>query len=181
MPQLSKMYSSRRIVTIVSLSVILVFGYIIAAYKIDPRWQKVVETIPVAWDIDRDTHWLDHDKPFNLPLLSNEEKVDYSLYYRIAWAHEAGRLLLAHPWGTEISFNTFARLVQEKFGEENTGNSHNGWLDLGLNIGLPRYDLMAYVSFVDGIYWMACLAKTSRPTRFGTATLGDIFCFPRNG
>ena len=142
--------------TIVLLSIVFISGYIVTAYKIDPRWKNVAETIPIAWDIDHDIRWLNQNT-LNLPLTSNGEMVGPSLYYSTAWTHEAWNLLMTHPWGTEISFNTFARLVQEKHGKTaNTGHSHNGWLDLGLNLGFPGLVLWtAFLSLIAYIGWSA--------------------------
>ncbi|MFM2407444.1 MAG: hypothetical protein RL358_186 [Pseudomonadota bacterium] len=130
-----KIYSWQRIASSVLLTITIVAGVFFTAYKTDPRWQGFVETIPLAWDIDRDLLWLKADA-VGLPKTSSGISVDPSQYYRIAWLHEGWRMLLTHPWGVEISRDTFHQLELQKHGYAGMSHSHNGWIDLGLNIGV---------------------------------------------
>lgn len=130
-----KIYSWQRIASSVLLTFTIVAGVVFTAYKTEPRWQGFVETIPIAWDIDHDLLWLKADG-VGLPKTSNGISVDPSQYYRIAWLHEGWRMLVAHPWGIEISRNTFHQLELEKHGYAEMSHSHNGWIDLGLNVGV---------------------------------------------
>jgi O-Antigen ligase len=130
-----KIYSWQRIASSVLLTFTIVAGVIFTAYKTEPRWQGFVETIPIAWDIDHDLLWLKADA-VGLPKTSNGTSVDPSQYYRIAWLHEGWRMLLAHPWGIEISRDTFHQLELGKHGHAEMSHSHNGWIDLGLNVGV---------------------------------------------
>jgi hypothetical protein len=136
--EIYKTNSLRRILTFLLGTIFSVALLSIASYKIDPRWQSFIETVPVAWDIDNHNQWLNIDSSvLGLPNASNGKPVEESAYYRIAWAHEGWRLLMAHPWGTEISRSAFRDLEVEKHPSANIPYSHNSWLDFGLQVGLP--------------------------------------------
>jgi O-antigen ligase len=139
--ELRKVYTARRIFTFSMVALVFLSAFLLIFIKSDSRWQNFIETIPVAWDIDRDTLWLKSDtlwlsKDRNLlPITSSGQPVELSAYSRIAWAHEGWRMLLDHPWGTEISRYSFQKLVLEKYGTAGMAHSHNSWIDFGLNVG----------------------------------------------
>lgn len=146
-----RIYSWQKIYGSVWLTLTIVAGVAYAAYKIDPRWQGFIETIPIAWDIDNNVAWVSADG-VGLPITPSGTPVDPSQYYRIAWFHEGCRMLLAHPWGLEISRDTFHQLELQKYGRAEMFHSHNGWIDLGLNVGV--FGLLLWGGFL----WL--LAKT---------------------
>lgn len=133
--QVRQRYSSAKLFSFAAVILLLISTVTVTAYKADPRWQTFLETIPLAWNIDRDTIWL-HGDGSNLPLTASGQQVDGSQYYRIAWAHEGWRVLVAHPWGLEISRDTFHNIELQKYGIAGMAHSHNGWVDLGLNVGI---------------------------------------------
>ncbi|HEY5141679.1 MAG TPA: O-antigen ligase family protein, partial [Methylococcales bacterium] len=117
----------------------------LVSYKTDPRWQNFVETIPIAWDIDHDLLWLNGDENSANVLTPNGKHVDPTAYTRIAWAHEGWRMLMAHPWGLEIARDTFHKLELAKYGHAGMAHSHNSWIDLGLEVGIPGLLLWALI------------------------------------
>lgn len=133
--EIRKVYSTKKIATFLLATLIIVLSIAVVAYKTDSRWQNFIETVPIAWDIDRDLLWL-NDDGLNLPLTPSGKQVDISEYYRIAWAHEGWRMLMEHPWGVEIGRETFRKLVLAKYGHTTIPHSHNSWIDFGLNVGL---------------------------------------------
>lgn len=145
--ELRKTYPPKRTAVAIAVFALLILAYIGVALKSDIRWKKFAETVPIAWDIDRDTRWLEGNG-VDLPLSPSGSVVDASTYYRIAWAREAWRMLLEHPWGTEISRDTFYRLEVAKYGHAGMAHSHNGWLDFGLNFGFPGLILWATFLFI---------------------------------
>jgi len=147
--EIHKAYSRKKIVTSVlsTLIIVLAIGY--TSYKTDHRWKTFIATIPIAWNIDRDLLWLNGDGT-DLPVTPNGIPVDASEYYRIAWAHEGWRVLMAHPWGTEIARNTFHNLEVEKFGHAGMAHSHNSWIDLGLEVGVQGLFLWGWILFIMG-------------------------------
>jgi hypothetical protein len=146
-PEIRKIYSPKKIITFVLASLAFIFAIAFVSYKTDPRWQNFIETVPIAWDIDRDLLWLNGDGE-NIQLTTNEEQVDISEYSRIAWAHEGWRMLMAHPWGMEIARDTFYKLELAKYGHAGMAHSHNSWIDFGLEVGIPGLLLWGLVLFL---------------------------------
>jgi hypothetical protein len=132
--EIRKVYSPQKIVTSVLATLIFVLAIALVSFKTDPRWKNFIETVPIAWDIDHDLTWLNGDDDPSTP---KEKQAVISEYIRIAWAHEGLRLMMEHTWGTEISRHTFHNLVLEKYGHANIPQSENGWIDFGLNVGIP--------------------------------------------
>ncbi len=145
--EIRKVYSRNRIILFIlgTLTFISLFAFI--AYKSDPRWQNFSETVPIAWDIDRDLFWLNSDGS-NLPLTKNGIPVDLSAYNRIAWAREGWRMLMEHPWGIEMSRDTFYKLEMEKYGHAGMSHSHNSWIDFGLEVGMPGLLLWGWMLLI---------------------------------
>lgn len=135
-PEIRKAYSLNKIIAFILATLTCVSAMAFVSYVIDSRWSNVIETIPVAWDIDRDLAWLNGDGT-DLPLSQDGEQVDVSLYSRIAWAHEGWRMLKTHPWGIEIARDTFHKLEVAKYGHAGMAHSHNSWIDFGLEVGIP--------------------------------------------
>lgn len=134
---IGKVYSPKKVIASVLATLIFVLAIALAEYKINPRWQNFIETVPIAWDIDRDLLWLNGDDASAAPLTPSGQPVEFSAYGRIAWAREGWRMLMAHPWGTEIARGVFYKLELAKHGHAGMSHSHNSWIDLGLQVGFP--------------------------------------------
>jgi len=174
--ELRKIYSPKRIAAVFLIGTLLILGYVGVALKSDPRWQNFAETVPIAWDIDRDTRWL-NSTGYDLPLSPSGKPVELSAYNRIAWAHEAWRMLLTHPWGTEISRDTFYRLELVKYGHAGMAHSHNGWLDFGLNFGFPGLILWATFLFLLARTGWRAWQEYREPLGFALILLVVMFAF----
>ena len=106
--------------------------------KHEPRWSNFLATAPVAWDTVRNPQWLngEHDER-NLPVTASGKPVEPSAYFRIAYLKEGLRLVAEHPWGTRVGRDAFRLAVQEKYGRGGMSHAHNGFLDLGVSLGIP--------------------------------------------
>ena len=145
--EIRKVYTWQKLVAFVLATLIFIFAFVLISYKTDPRWQNFTETVPIAWDIDHDLLWLNSDGS-NLPLTQSGNLVELSAYNRIAWAHEGWRMLMVHPWGMEISRDTFQKLELAKYGHAGMAHSHNSWIDFGLEVGIPGLLLWASFLFI---------------------------------
>lgn len=172
--EIRKAFSPRRVVTFAISMLIAIFAIAFVAFKTDSRWHSFIETVPIAWDIDRDLVWLNDDGS-EVPLTPSGEKIDISEYYRIAWAHEGWRMLMAHPWGTEIARDTFHKLVLEKYGHTTIPHSHNSWIDLGLEIGLPGLILWGWVLWTMAQFGRRAWRKYKDPLGVALAVLVVMF------
>jgi len=146
--EIRKVYSLKKIITFSMAALIIILAVALASYKTDPRWQNFFETIPIAWDIDHDLLWLDRVDANEAPLTPSGKQVDISTYTRIAYAHEGWRMLMAHPWGTEIARDTFHKLELAKYGHAKMAHSHIAWIDFGLEVGFPGLLLWGLILFL---------------------------------
>lgn len=173
--ELRKVYTVRKILTIAMAALLFLSAFSYISIKSDYRWQNFIETIPVAWDIDRDKMWLHMDKNY-LPLTLSGQPVEISAYSRIAWAHEGWRMLIDHPWGTEISRDTFRKLVLEKYGTAGMAHSHNSWIDFGLNVGFLGLLLWAGFLFMMARMGWREWKQHDQPMGMALVLLVILFC-----
>ena len=117
---------------------VIAFAGSIVGLKHEPRWSNFFATAPVAWDTDEHPQWLkgEHNET-DLPLTASGKPVEPSAYYRISYLKEALRLIKEHPWGTRVGRDAFRLAVVDKYGRGGMSHAHNGFLDLGVSLGIP--------------------------------------------
>jgi O-antigen ligase len=118
--------------------------------KSDPRWQRIVATVPVAWDVDSTKFWVNPYVP-GAPKAADGGELEISTYHRVALARVASRYFMEHPLGTDASREAFKRLVTSKYPDAVLGHSHNGYLDFGLATGFPGLGL--WMAFLWALAW----------------------------
>ncbi len=173
--EIRKVHSPQKLATFVLAALIFICAFAFISYKTDPRWQGFVETVPLAWDIDRDLLWLNDEGAGSEPLTPSGNPVDISTYHRIADAHEGWRMLMQHPWGMEIARDTFHKLEVAKYGHAGMSHSHNSWIDFGLEVGLPGLLLWAtFLVLLAQKGWRAWMAR-KEPLGFALVILVIMF------
>ncbi|HTY99299.1 MAG TPA: hypothetical protein VMB75_05665, partial [Rhodocyclaceae bacterium] len=100
-------------IALVALAALGSFGWL--AFKADPRWQTLAETVPIALDTEHNTAWRqagDFPDGAGLPRLADGRPVGHSNYMRIAWAKEGSLALLGHPLGVGFGRDAFGRAMR---------------------------------------------------------------------
>lgn len=102
----------------------------------DPRWAKLIETVPLAIDSSNSQHWLDRSMP--APKTSSGYEVKGSNYERIAWAMKSLEIIYKNPLGIGYGRNSFGAALGNEYGSEyaRTRTSHSSILDLTIGIGI---------------------------------------------
>jgi O-antigen ligase len=137
---------SRRTMLLAALGLALCIGAASwVMIKIDDRWSRLIATVPIALNVQADQSWLDIQK-IGLPLAVDGKPVEANAYERIAWARVAELLLLKYPFGIGVTKEAFRERVEMDFGPTRAAHAHNGYLDLGLAIGVPG--LLLWVAFL---------------------------------
>jgi O-antigen ligase len=63
--------------------------------------------------------------------------VSVTNYERAAWAKVAVNFIIERPQGYGLVWESFRHIAKEKWPESNLLQSHSGWLDLTMGIGIP--------------------------------------------
>jgi hypothetical protein len=102
----------------------------------DPRWAKLIETIPLAMDTYNSMHWLDRSQ--KAPKTESGHEVKGSNYERIAWAMKALEYSKENPMGVGFGRNAFGHAMEERHGSLATrgGSAHSSILDLTVGAGI---------------------------------------------
>ncbi len=116
---------------LVLISVSLALGYL--NLRKDERWQSVLETVPIALDVENPA-WINEGMP--QPELESGQKVDWSNYMRIARMRAGVELVREYPLGVGFGRNAFGHAVEMKYGQR-TSHSHSGLVDLAVGTGIP--------------------------------------------
>ena len=123
-----------------SLVVCVVIGCIgLLAYRSDPRWQRLVETAPIALDSKTGLEWL-KDGYETYPKLSDGQPVDVSAYERIGFVKQGAMLVIENPLGTGFHRNAFNFGMDQKYelhGTKAGMHAHSGVIDFAIANGLP--------------------------------------------
>jgi O-antigen ligase len=85
-----------------------------------------------------------------VPINEKGENVSGTNYDRISWAIVAIRLLGDNPLGYGLVDRSFRHLSQKVWPESSLAQSHSGWLDFALGVGIPGV-LLVLLTFLWGL------------------------------
>lgn len=111
--------------------------------KKNESWLTIVSDAKVAIDVERFEHWK-YNGSKGYPNNEMGKKVSPTNYERIAWAKVGTTLLLQHPLGYGMVEKSFGYLSKEVWPDALLHQSHSGWLDLALGIGIPGICLILF-------------------------------------
>lgn len=158
---------SKKILVCLALAACVIIGaFGILAYKSDPRWQRVVETIPVAWDPQTGSEWRKQTTE-SYPKLKDGGQVEGSTYERVGFVREGILQIMAHPLGTGFHRNAFGYGVDERYqmhGSKPAMHAHSGVIDFSIANGIPGVLLwffFLWTLFLAG--WRAFRASEGSP------------------
>jgi hypothetical protein len=104
--------------------------------KSNEYWNNFVSDAYIAIQIDRYDHWKDTSTK-GLPINDQGKMLTGSNYERVAWIHVASRLIRDNPFGYGLVEGSFGRISIERWPESTLSQSHSGWLDFTLGLGIP--------------------------------------------
>jgi len=102
----------------------------------DPRWAKLIETIPLAIDVSNSQHWLNKDFP--APKTESGHEVKGSNYERIAWGVKALEYSKKDPMGVGFGRNAFGHALERRHPKlaQRGKTAHSSILDLTVGAGI---------------------------------------------
>jgi len=156
---------------LVATSLIIVLT-IPLAYNLntDPRWAKLIDTIPLAMDTSNSMHWLDRSQ--EAPKTESGYEVKGSNYERIAWAMKALEYSIEEPMGVGFGRNAFGHAMEDRHGALATrgGTAHSSILDLTVGAGV--FATLLWLFFV---YRVAKVAVNHFETDYDYFSLLSLF------
>lgn len=149
---------TRRAMLLVTASIVVAVITVGLDLALDPRWQTLWTTIPIALDTAHHLAWLNLQR-YPLPRLPNGQVVNPSNYLRIAWIKEAIKTVVTYPLGVGYGRSAFGHALRLRFGDiATTAGLNNSLLTVAIGTGIPGVLLWL------GWFWsMArfCLARFS--------------------
>lgn len=110
--------------------------FIVNHIQKNASWQTFAVDAKIAIDTNHHDHW-----KFNgakgYPNNEFGTMVSSTNYERIAWGKEGLLLLIQNPLGFGLIERSFGHLCKKVWPESVLHQSHSGWLDLALGIGIP--------------------------------------------
>jgi len=93
----------------------------------------------IASQIDKHDAWQRDPAVIQPYTPSNElgRPLNGSTYERVAWFTKGIQLLAAHPEGAGFSHRAFRYFMHKENTQFNVSNTHSGWLDFALGVGIP--------------------------------------------
>lgn len=143
--------------------------------KKNESWSSLLADARIATQIDRYDHWKFNGER-GYPNNAMGKMVSVTNYERIAWGVAGGELLLDNPLGYGLIERSFGHLAKEQWPESKLHQSHSGWLDLALGLGLPG---IALILAALGIGLLRCLHSPDATANLGfwlLLSLGLLWC-----
>ena len=107
----------------------------------------------VSVNVDQNNHWK-YWGAKGYPYNEHGRMVSNTVYERLSWAIVGIRLVKENPIGYGLVENSFGYIANDKWPDSLLRQSHSGWLDLTLGIGIPGFSFIL-TALVIAIYQLA--------------------------
>jgi hypothetical protein len=101
-------------------------------------WKTFAADTKIAWQTEQYPQW----RTGQLPNNELGRVVSGTNYERIAWAKEGVKMIVLNPLGFGLIEQSFGRLAAGRWAGTTLTQSHSGWIDLALGIGIPGLALV---------------------------------------
>jgi hypothetical protein len=128
-------------VLFISTALVLVAMFLVNHVQKNESWKTLVADAHIALDTDSYDHWkLSGAKGY--PNNELGKIVSVTNYERMAWGKIALSLVPDNPLGYGLIEESFGKLTKQKWPESSLRQSHSGWLDFALGMGIPGLTLV---------------------------------------
>jgi hypothetical protein len=107
--------------------------------KHEQKLANLIGDARIASQIDRHNAWQRDPTDIQYWTPNNEigRPINASTYERVAWFSKGIRLLIEYPEGAGFSHRAFRYFMHKENTRFNVNNTHSGWLDFALGVGIP--------------------------------------------
>lgn len=139
------------------LGIVLTVGGIFVANSIEknPSWNTLKADAKIARDTQTHPQWK-YNGEKGYPNNELGVMVSVTNYERLAWAKEGTKLIIQNPSGYGLIERSFGRLAKINWPDSKLHQSHSGWIDLTLGLGIPGF-LLIFTVLLSLIYQLAKL------------------------
>lgn len=123
-------------VLFIGITSLLAGMFLVNHVQKNESWRTFSSDANIAFDADSYDHW----KFFGAKGYPNNESgkmVSVTNYERLAWGKVGLFLVPDNPLGYGLIEESFGRLTKQKWPESSLRQSHSGWLDFTLGMGVP--------------------------------------------
>jgi hypothetical protein len=146
------------------LAMVVALGFFTLSHmKKNESWSTILADMRVATQVDHYEQWKFNGER-GYPNNEFGKTVSITYYERIAWGIVGAQLLLDNPLGYGLIERSFGHLAKERWPESRLHQSHSGWLDLALGLGLPGIGLILSAL---AIGLLRCLRSSDPTANFG--------------
>jgi len=131
---------AREVIFILALIGSIVF-FALDHIKKNDSWSSFFVDLRVAVQVDRYEQWKFNGER-GYPNNEMGKMASGANYQRIAWGVVSAKLLFKNPLGYGLIERSFGHLAKQQWPESKLHQSHSGWLDLALGLGLPGVALI---------------------------------------
>jgi hypothetical protein len=123
---------------LVVLGLVLAIGgiFVVSSIQNNDSWRTFVADAKVASDTQKYTQWK-YNGTKGYPNNELGSTVSITNYERLAWGKIGLELIIQNPLGYGLVERSFGRLAKINWPDSKLHQSHSGWLDLVLGIGIP--------------------------------------------
>ena len=132
-------------------------------------WVSLWADSKVGFQVDKYDSWK-YWGAKGYPLNEYDFPVTPTTYDRVAWSIVGARLLQENPLGYGLVENSFGHLAKAKWPDSLLRQSHSGWIDLALGIGIPGI-CMIIIAFGLVIYRLSKDCTHSRDAFWSTSVI----------
>jgi len=144
------------------ISLILGLGSLFLANHLEQNnsWKTFKADAKIAFDTQNYEEWkYSGEKGF--PNNEFGTMVSITNYERLAWGKTGLELIAQNPLGFGLVEGSFGRMAKEKWPDSKLHQSHSGWIDLTLGLGIPGF-LLIFTPFLIVLYRLRGLAKVDK-------------------
>jgi hypothetical protein len=128
----------------------------------NPSWKSLWADSKVAMKVDQIDSWK-YWGAKGYPLNEYGNHVSATNYERLAWGIVGLRLLGENPLGYGLIENSFYYLTKKNWPDSLLSQSHSGWLDLALGIGIPGFGLLL-IAFLLAMFFLIFCKANNHPS-----------------
>jgi hypothetical protein len=138
---------SKKRIFVAALFFVLTTSFLAHDFRKNESWKTIFPDIFVAMQTDKFDSWKYYGGK-GYPLNGIGVPASASNYDRVAWAQVATKLILEEPLGYGLVLGSFGHMAKDKWPDSSLLQSHSGWLDLTLGIGIPGVLLIVLAGYL---------------------------------